>query len=177
MTSTGRNRRIVLLGNRVLRQRARAVAGMDDDVRRLLSDLKVTMQTQDGLGLAANQVGELVRAFAIDPRGADLDAAPYCVVNPEVIATEGEVEREEGCLSVPGVYEILPRPQLVRIRGLDEEGNPVQLEATGLLARAYMHEIDHLDGRLLIDRIGDLRLRMLADRLREIEERERQECA
>jgi peptide deformylase len=177
VTSTGRNRRIVLLGNRTLRKRARAVAGLDDDVRRLLSDLKVTMQAQDGLGLAANQVGELVRAFAIDPRGADLDAAPYCVVNPEIVVTEGEVEREEGCLSVPGIYEVLPRPELVRIRGLDEKGNPVELEATGLLARAYMHEIDHLNGRLLIDRIGDLRLRMLADRLREIEERERQECA
>jgi peptide deformylase len=176
VTLPGRNRRVVLLGNPVLRERARTVAGIDDGVRRLLADLEATMQAQDGLGLAANQIGELVRAFAIDPRGADQDAAPYCVINPEVIATEGELEREEGCLSVPGIYEVLPRPELVRIRGLDGHGRPLELEATGLLARAYLHEIDHLNGRLFIDRIGDIRRRMLDDRLREIEEKERQEC-
>ncbi|MBN2536759.1 peptide deformylase [candidate division WOR-3 bacterium] len=172
----GRNRRVVLYGHTALRTRARPVTVIDDDLRRLLADLRRTMVEQDGLGLAANQIGETTRAFAIDPRGADVDSRPYCVINPEVVATEGELEREEGCLSLPGIWEVLPRPELVRIRGLDETGAEVELEASGIIARAFLHELDHLNGQLLIDRVGPTRRGLLAGKLREIEDRERQEC-
>ena len=170
-------RRVVLYGNPVLRQKASEVSELDDGFRQLLADLKKTMQEKDGLGLAANQVGLPVAVFAYDPRGAGVDGEPFCVINPRVVATEGRVEKEEGCLSIPGVYEVVPRPELVRLTGVDEEGRPVEREVTGLLARAFMHETDHLAGRLFIDLVSDLRRQLLADRLREIEEMERRSCA
>ncbi len=168
----GRNRRIVMYGNPALRRRAVELPELDTGVRRLLADLRVTMIEQDGLGLAANQIGEPVSVFAVDPRGADVDAGPYCIINPRLIAVEGEVEREEGCLSIPGVYEVISRPELVRIAGIDEDGRPVEVEATGLLARAFAHETDHLNGTLFIDHLGKARRALLASRLKEIETRE-----
>jgi len=170
--AAGRNRRVVLYGNPVLRQRARPVRQFNDDLRRLMADLKTTMLTQDGLGLAANQIGEAVSVFALCPRGADEDREPYCVLNPVVVATEGRVEAEEGCLSLPAVYDYLPRPEFVRITGLDDSGREMTLEVHGLLARAVMHETDHLHGVLFIDHLGETRRRMLASRLKELEVRE-----
>ncbi|MFO7637854.1 MAG: peptide deformylase [bacterium] len=168
----GRNRRVVLYGNPVLRQPAAPVRELDARIRQFLADLKTTMLEQDGLGLAGNQLGEPVAAFAFDPRTTGLDEPPTCMINPRVVATEGELEREEGCLSLPGIYEVIPRPELVRIAGIDETGRPVEREATGLLARAFMHETDHLAGRLFIDYLSELRRSLLARRLVEFEERE-----
>ena len=173
---TGRNRRVVLYGNKVLRRPAAAVREFDRDLRRFLADLKLTMIEQDGLGLAGNQVGEPVAAFAINPRSTGSDEEPYCVINPKVIAIKGSIEREEGCLSLPGIYEVIARPEFVRIAGLDEAGRPVERDATGLLARAFLHEIDHLNGRLFIDYLGELRRSLLARALAEIEAREHQEA-
>ncbi len=170
--AVGRNRRVVLYGNPVLRQPTRLVTRIDDDLRRMMADLKTTMLTQDGLGLAANQIGETVSVFALSPRGADQDLKPYCVLNPVVVATEGQVEGEEGCLSLPGVYDYLPRPEFVRITGLDESGREMTVEVQGLLARAVLHEVDHLRGVLFIDRLSETRRRMLASRLKELEARE-----
>ncbi len=172
----GRVRRVVMFGNPALRRQAQPVDEITADFRRFVLDLKRTMTERDGLGLAANQVGEPVSVFVLDPRGADVDAAPYCVINPVVTATEGAVEREEGCLSLPALYDVISRPELVRITGLDENGKPVQLEETGLLARAFMHETDHLKGVLFIDHLSSLRRDMLADRLKEIEECETAAC-
>ncbi|OYD14077.1 peptide deformylase [candidate division WOR-3 bacterium JGI_Cruoil_03_51_56] len=176
MDDSGHNRRVVLYGNKVLRQQAEQVTEITDDIRRLLADLKVTMTTQDGLGLAANQIARLVSAFAVDPRGADVDTRSYCIINPRIVATEGKTEQEEGCLSLPGVYDIVPRPELVRVRGLDENGKPVEIEATGLLARAIMHENDHLHGVLFIDYLGNARRKLLEGRLKSIEAREAISC-
>jgi peptide deformylase len=172
----GRPRRVVLYGNPVLRRKSALVRNIDDDVRRFLADLKTTMQIRDGLGLAANQVAVPLMAFAIDPRGADVDAAPYCVLNPCLEATEGTVEREEGCLSFPGLYEVLKRPEKVVVSGIDEQGRPVRIEATGTLARAFSHEIDHLNGILFIDHISDTRRKLLAGPLRELEQQEAAAC-
>ncbi|MFO7675003.1 MAG: peptide deformylase [bacterium] len=171
----GRNRRIVLYGHPALRRPAVAVRELDDRVRRFLADLKVTMLEQDGLGLAGNQLGEPVSAFAIDPRSAGADREPCCVINPRVVTVEGSVEREEGCLSLPGLYDVVVRPEFVRVAGLDEEGRPVEHEAVGLLARAYLHEIDHLNGTLFIDHLSELRRGMFAAKLAEFEAREREE--
>lgn len=172
----GSNRRIVLYGSPLLRQRCLLVKTLDHDVRRLLADLKTTILAQDGLGLAANQIGESLLVFAVNPRAADIDEEPYCIINPELVATEGAVEREEGCLSIPGVYDVVTRPGLVRIRGLNEAGAPVEVEATGMLARTLSHELDHLSGVLFIDRLGPTRRKLLASRLEEIAARETRLC-
>jgi len=173
----GRTRRVVLYGNPVLRRRAREVTTLGPDVRRLLADLRATVIERDGLGLAANQIGEAVSVFIIDPRGADVDQPPYCIINPRVVAVEGSIEREEGCLSIPEIFEHVARPELVRITGLDEAGRQVEVQATGLLARAFMHETDHLSGRLFIDHLGKARRSLLSSRLREIQAREAAACA
>jgi peptide deformylase len=166
----------VLYGNPVLRVESRPVKNITRDLAKLLADLKTTMIEQDGLGLAANQIAEPVSVFALNPRSADQDENPYCVLNPRVVATEGRIEAEEGCLSLPGVYDILPRPELVRVTGQDESGRPVTFDARGMLARAVLHEIDHLHGVLFIDHLSPTRRRMLATRLEEIEAREAAEC-
>ena len=177
MSSTGgRTRRVVLFGHPVLRQNANQVDELNDEVRRLIADLKASMLEYDGLGLAANQVAVPLSVFAVDPRGADQDGKPYCVVNPRVVATEGCQEREEGCLSIPGVYDVVTRPELVRLAGIDEEGRPVEIQATGLLARAFMHETDHLSGKLFIDHLSPTRRSMLATRLDDIKAREAAAC-
>jgi len=171
----GVNRRVVLYGNRALRTKSRLIEALTPELVKLLEDLKTTMLTQDGLGLAANQIGETLAAFAINPRSADVDSEAYCIINPQVVATEGLIEAEEGCLSLPGLYEILPRPELVRVSGLDEELRPVTVEATRLMGRALLHEVDHLNGILFIDHLSDTRRRMLGTKLKELEEKER--CA
>jgi len=169
----GANRRVVKFGNPALRSACRPVEAINDDVRRLIADLKRTMLEQEGLGLAANQIAESLAVFAVNPRGADEEREPYCIINPRLVATEGSVEREEGCLSIPGVYDVISRPELVRVIGLDEAGKERTFEATGMLARAFMHELNHLEGRLFIDLLSPVRRKMLQSKLAEIEDRER----
>jgi len=169
------NRRVVLYGHRALRTKSRLIEELTPELVQFLKDLKMSMITQDGLGLAANQLAEPVAAFAINPSAADIDQEPYCIINPEVVATEGLVEAEEGCLSLPGLFDFLPRPEFVRVAGLDEELRPITVEGTRLLARALMHEIDHLNGVLFIDHLSESRRRMIGTKLKELEEKER--CA
>jgi peptide deformylase len=169
------NRRVVLYGHRALRTKSRLIEELTPELVQFLEDLKMTMLTQDGLGLAANQIGETVAAFVINPRAADVDHEPYCIINPQVVGTEGLVEAEEGCLSLPGLFDFLPRPEFVRVSGLDEELRPITVEGTRLLARALLHEVDHLNGVLFIDHLSESRRRMLSTKLKELEEKER--CA
>jgi peptide deformylase len=173
--SAGVNRRVVLYGHPALRAKSRLIAELTPELVQFLEDLKITMMTQDGVGLAGNQLGEPVAAIAINPSAADIDQEPYCIINPQVVATEGLIEAEEGCLSLPGLFDFLPRPEFVRIAGLDEELRPVTVEATRLLARALLHETEHLDGVLFIDHLSESRRRMIGTKLRELEEKER--CA
>ncbi|UCG43710.1 MAG: peptide deformylase [candidate division WOR-3 bacterium] len=172
----GRACRVVLYGNPVLRRKAAVIEDVDSRIRRFLADLKATMLVKEGLGLAANQIAVPMMAFAIDPRAAGIDAPPYCVLNPRIEAAEGTVEREEGCLSLPGLYEVLNRPEKVVVTGIDEQGRPVRIEVEGTLARAFSHEIDHLNGVLFIDHIGETRRKLLAGPLRELEQQEAAAC-
>jgi peptide deformylase len=169
----GVNRRIVMLGNPALRGACRPVKDITPDVRKLIADLKKTMLEQEGLGLAANQIAEPLAVFAVNPKGADQDHEPYCIINPRLVATEGSIEREEGCLSIPEVYDVVTRPEFVRVTGLDEDGNERTFEAGGMLARAFAHEMNHLEGVLFIDHLSPVRRKMLASRLAEIEAQER----
>lgn len=160
----------------MLRRRTEIIRNLTAEIVQLLADLKTTMLEQDGIGLAANQIGESVAAIAVNPQAAEVDMEPCCLINPELVTSEGRIEAEEGCLSFPGVYEVVSRPSRVKVLALDERGKPVEIEASGLLARALVHEIDHARGILFIDHIGSVRRKMLAGRLQELEEREKREC-
>ena len=138
-----------------LRRRAEPVSVVDEAVRRLIDDMLETMYDAPGIGLSAPQVNVSRRVVTIDV-SQDRNA-PVCLVNPEIRATSGETETEEGCLSVPGVYEIVKRPEWVRVSALDRSGNSREIEAEGLLAVCIQHEIDHLDGRLFVDYLSRLK--------------------
>lgn len=172
----GRNRRIVVYGHPALRRRAGAVSTFTPELAQVFADIKETMLQQDGLGLAANQIGEAVAVFSINPRAAGVDRDPCCIINPRVVRTGGSVEDEEGCLSLPGLYEVIARPSMVLVAGFDENGAPVEIEGEGLLARALLHEVDHLNGVLFIDHLSPTRRRLLNARLSEFEELERRAC-
>ena len=138
-----------------LRRRAGPVSVVDDEIRRLIDDMLETMYDAPGIGLSAPQVNVAKRVVTIDV--SPDRSAPVCLVNPEILATDGETETEEGCLSVPGVYEIVKRPEWVRVSALDRDGRTREVEAEGLLAVCIQHEIDHLDGRLFVDYLSRLK--------------------
>ncbi len=144
-------RKIVELGDEKLRKHAKPVEKFDLRLRILLKDMADTMYKANGVGLAAPQVGILRRAVVVDV--GDEESRLFELVNPEIIAFEGEQEGPEGCLSIPGRSGIVKRPNKVTVRAQDSRGNPIEITAEGFLARAFCHEIDHLDGILYIDKM------------------------
>lgn len=142
---------VTKLGEDILRQKAEPVAEVNDEIRQLAEDMFETMIENDGVGLACPQVGKSLRMFVVI---AD-DEVRRVFINPQIIKTSEEVgEYDEGCLSIPQVYETIVRPVAVTVQAINEKGKPFVLEADGLLARIIQHEYDHLDGILYIDR-GD----------------------
>ena len=142
-----------LLGSPVLRERSREVPAVDDQVRAFIDAMFETMDANKGVGLAANQVGTALRIAVIDA-----DDHRIALVNPRLVATGGPREsEEEGCLSIPDVFADVTRPTEVTLEALDRDGKPYTLQATGLLARAIQHEIDHLDGVLFLDHLGPMK--------------------
>ncbi len=138
-----------------LRNRAEPVEHVDDTVRKLIDDMFETMYAAPGIGLAAIQVNAPVRVITLDV--SDDKSEPLALVNPELVDLDGEVETEEGCLSVPGVYDVVSRAERIRVRALDRDGEPFELEADDLLAVCIQHEIDHLDGKLFVDHLSRLK--------------------
>ena len=150
---------IRVFGDPVLRQRAREVEDIDGVLARLIATMYETMHDAVGLGLAAPQVGVQKRIFTYDVGEGD-----QVVINPEIVDSSGEWAYEEGCLSLPGFSFEIIRPKLVTLRGLDLDGNEIVIEADELLARVFLHEIDHLDGKLMLDRLDpDERKRALRE--------------
>lgn len=144
----------------VLREKALAVDKVDKEDRnlqRLIDDMIETMYAAAGIGLAAPQVGVGKRLIVIDIGDREEGRGLIVLVNPEIMLAEGLVESEEGCLSVPQYIANFKRAERVVVRGLDRDGKPVEIEADGLLARALQHEIDHLDGVLILDRISAIK--------------------
>lgn len=140
-------------GDPVLRQKAKTVPQVDARIRRLLDDMVDTMYSARGIGLAAPQVGISQRVIVVD-----IGDGPIRMVNPKIVKVgEEEEEATEGCLSIPGIIGEVWRSYQISVRGFDESGKPVKLDAEGLLARVFQHEIDHLDGRLFIDIATDVR--------------------
>lgn len=150
-------RPIHLLGSPVLRQRAEDVDEIDDGVRELIQDLLDTTFADDGLGLAANQIG-VARQVAVVVHENE---APLFLINPKIVEQEGKCKDEEGCLSVPDIFAIVERPARVVVETTTLEGKRERVEAEEIKARAIMHEIDHLNGVIFIDHLSPLKRRML----------------
>jgi len=138
-----------------LRNVAKPVKRVDDAIRQLAEDMLETMYAAPGIGLAATQVNVDKRIVVIDI--SEEKNQPLCLINPEILELDGVEEMEEGCLSVPGFYERVQRAERVRIRALDREGQSFELETDGLLAVCIQHEIDHLDGKLFVDYLSQLK--------------------
>ena len=139
-----------------LRTIAKTVKTVDDSIRTLIDDMFETMYEAQGIGLAATQIDVHLRVVVIDLQ--DDEHEPIVMINPEFDTLTKEVdEMQEGCLSVPGIYEVVRRPEHIRLRALDREGNPYELEATGLLAVCIQHECDHLSGKLFVDHLSNLK--------------------
>lgn len=142
---------------RVLREKTSPVNDFGPSLQRLIDDMIETMYSALGVGLAANQVGILKRVIVIDVSSREKNTPLIVLINPEIIHAQGEIALEEGCLSVPDYTTVVKRAEKVRVRGLDRYGKEVEIEGEGLLSRVLQHEIDHLNGMLLIDRIGHVK--------------------
>ncbi len=138
-----------------LHNRAAPVENVDDEVRKLVNDMFETMYAAPGVGLAATQVNVPRRVITIDlsPDRSE----PLCLINPELVDQRGVVELEEGCLSVPGVYEMVPRAEWIHARALNRDGEPFAFEAEDFLAVCVQHEMDHLEGKLFVDYLSQLK--------------------
>ena len=134
----------------VLRKKSRRVDVINNRIKILIEDMLDTMYDAEGVGLAAPQIGILKRVIVVD---IDDGAGPLALINPEILYSEGLTIEEEGCLSIPGEIGSVERPQKIKVRALNEDGEKVEIEAENLLARALCHEIDHLDGILFTDKV------------------------
>lgn len=161
-------RPILRYGERVLHHRAEPVREVTNTIQTLIDDMIETMYAAPGVGLAAPQVGVPLRIFVVDPSVGRTASDLVVMINPEFVSREGTQAEDEGCLSVPGFSATVERPSRVVIRGLDREGRPQELEGIGLLARAFQHEIDHLDGRLFVDHLRGVKRDMIVRKLQKL---------
>ncbi|HLE09383.1 MAG TPA: peptide deformylase [Thermodesulfobacteriota bacterium] len=166
----------------LLKKKAATVERITPDIKRLISDMMETMYYARGIGLAANQVGVDKRVVVLDVPEIDMEKEEVAaekkrfilkLINPEIVFLDGEIKYEEGCLSLPGITSEVRRAKDVVVRALDEEGNPVEIKATGLLAIALQHEVDHVNGMLFVDRLGRLKRELVLRKFRKAMEKER----
>ncbi|MDR2355288.1 MAG: peptide deformylase [Clostridiales Family XIII bacterium] len=151
-------RKIMLEGEDVLRKKSKDVAAVNERILTLLDDMWETLEENNGVGLAAPQVGVLRRVAVIDTgKDEEEDGVKIELINPRIVETEGEKEEEEACLSIPGVVGAVTRPTRVKVAALDRRGETFTIEGEGLLAKALCHELDHLDGILFVDRASSVR--------------------
>lgn len=143
---------------KILKEKTLPLTTLDDNTQRLIDNMIETMYAANGIGLAANQVGVPKRLCVVDVSSVDEEKRPLMVlINPVIIEKEGNEKAEEGCLSLPGYLTMINRAEKVCVQGLDRNGNLIEIEGTGMLSRALQHEIDHLDGLLIIDRISPIK--------------------
>jgi peptide deformylase len=164
---------IVLMGDPVLRREASPVDDFDKALESLVRDMWETMYHAEGIGLAAPQIGVSKRVIVVDLRREEEPEAHVALVNPRVVWSSKELDKAtEGCLSIPGLEEIVQRPMSVRVEGFDPDGRPVEIEADELFARALQHEVDHIDGILFVDRVSALKRRMLLKKWKKLQAEE-----
>ena len=146
-----------------LRNIAKPVVDIDDKMRSLISNMFETMYAAPGIGLAATQVDVHERIVVIDI--SENKDQPLTLINPEIIASDGRAEYEEGCLSIPGIYELVERDEQIKFAAIDADGDPYEMEADGLLSICVQHEIDHLDGKLFVDYLSALKRRRIKKKM------------
>ena len=156
----------------LLKKRCEKVDRIDGEVKKLIRDMTETMYQANGIGLAACQVGVSRRVIVVDVSPIDQEKDFFSMVNPEVISEEGEIEHEEGCLSVPDCFEKMKRKEKIRVRGFSQAGKEIEISAEGILAIAIQHEIDHLNGVLILDRISRLKREIYRNKLRKEKRKE-----
>ncbi len=157
---------IVSYPHLALTRRAEEVEKVDGEIRKLIGDMVDTMYAKGGVGLAAPQVGVSKRVIVVDVRLYDPSSTLISLVNPEVVSEEGEVIHEEGCLSVPECSGEIHRRTWIKVRGMNEKGREIEVEGEGMLAIALQHEIDHLNGTLILDRMSRIKRDLYKKRLR-----------
>ncbi len=141
----------------ILKQKAKPINTIDADIQKLVDDMIETMHVSHGIGLAAPQVGVSQRLVVLDLSNREEKMPIFVLINPEIIESEGIIESEEGCLSIPECLMAIKRAEKVKVRATDRDGNVIEIKAEGLLARALQHELDHLDGVVLFDRLSALK--------------------
>ena len=146
-----------------LRNVAGPVEKVDDEIRQLVDDMFETMYDAPGIGLAAIQINVPQRVIVIDI--SEDKSEPLCLINPEILEKEGEESMDEGCLSVPEIYETVTRAEKIRVRALDRDGKSFEMDTDGLLAVCIQHEIDHLDGKLFVDYLSNLKRQRIRKKL------------
>jgi len=162
-------RQIVRYGDPGLREVSKVVGKIDQGIKDLVSDMTDTLKEANGLGLAAVQIGVLLRIFVIDLAAIDPTASLKVYINPEILNTSGDaVEMEEGCLSFPGIYQKIFRPERVRIRATGLDGKVFEELLDGLTARAVLHEYDHVEGKLFIDYLSPIARTLLSGKLKKL---------
>jgi peptide deformylase len=161
-------RPILKHGAPLLHDRAAEVADITPDIQRLIDDMIETMYAAPGIGLAAPQVGVPLRIFVVDLSAGRVPSDLIVMINPEFVERDGVQTEDEGCLSVPGFNATVVRPARVRLRGLDRQGQTREVAAEGLLARAFQHETDHLDGLLFVDRLRGIKRDMIVRRIQKL---------
>jgi peptide deformylase len=167
-------REIILMGDPMLRKPAAEVTVFDAELHRLVEDMFETMYHAEGVGLAAPQIGVPKRVIVVDARvKEDGEPVRVALINPEVLRASEQTEKQvEGCLSIPGIEEMIERPVLVEVRGRTPQGEILQTGGGGLFGRALQHEIDHLNGILIVDRVSALKRRMALKKWKKLQEEE-----
>jgi peptide deformylase len=161
-------RPILKYGDSVLHDKAQVVEAITPDIDRLVDDMIETMYAAPGVGLAAPQVGVRLRIFVVDVSVGRDPGGLLVMINPEFVERDGVQLEEEGCLSVPGFNATVMRPMRVVVKGLDRQGQEFQHEGQGLLARAFQHEMDHLDGALFVDRLRGIKRDLIVKKIRKL---------
>ncbi len=156
----------------LLKRRCEKVDRIDGEIKRLVRDMTETMYRANGIGLAACQVGDPRRVIVVDVSPLDPERECFALINPEILSAEGDIEHEEGCLSVPDCVEKVKRKGRVLVRGLSPTGKETEILAEGIEAIAIQHEIDHLDGVLILDRISRLKRELYRNRLKKEQKKE-----
>jgi len=162
---------IRIYGDPVLRQRAVEILKVDDSVVKLVSDMFDTLKQENGLGLAANQIGVLKRVFIVNLSHVKEGEKPFAIINPVMLDKSGEIIGEEGCLSVPGIFEDVVRAKRVTFKGIDISGKEITIQAEDLLSRVMQHELDHLNGILFIDHLSKIKREQIDSKLNKISEK------
>ena len=150
----------------LLKKRSEKVERVDEETRKWIEDMTETMYQANGIGLAACQIGIPRRIIVLDVSPIDPEKDFFVMINPEVISEEGEIDHEEGCLSVPDCFEKVKRKETICVRGLSPDGKPMEVAGKGILAFALQHEIDHLDGILILDRMSRLKREIYRNKMK-----------